>query len=85
MSKLSESSNPFLVSLEHAFQNEKELFFAMEFMQGGDLRFHLTKRGVMTEAECRFYAAEMILALESMHRQKIIYRDFKPDNGTHRT
>jgi len=79
--KLSDGhSNPFLVSLEHAFQNERELFFVMEFMQGGDLRFHLTKRGLMTEAECRFYAAEMVLALESMHRSSIIYRDFKPDN-----
>jgi serine/threonine protein kinase len=81
MSKLSDSSsNPFLVSLEHAFQNEKELYFVMEFMQGGDLRFHLTKRGLMTEGECRFYAAECVIMLESMHRQKIIYRDFKPDN-----
>ena len=80
MSKLSETSNPFLVTLEHAFQDERELFLAMEFMQGGDLRYHLTQRGIMTESECRFYAAEMILALESLHRQKIIYRDFKPDN-----
>ena len=79
MAKLSDGhNNPFLLSLEHAFQNERELFFVMEFMQGGDLRFHLTKRGLMTEAECRFYAAEMVLALESMHRSSIIYRDFKP-------
>jgi len=82
MAKLSSDaqSNPFLVTLQHAFQDEKELFFVMDFMQGGDLRFHLNRRGALNEREARFYAAEMVLALESMHRQKIIHRDFKLDN-----
>jgi serine/threonine protein kinase len=73
------STSPFLVRLEHAFQSSRELFFVMEFMPGGDLRFHLQKRGLMTESEGRFYAAEMVLALESMHRLKLVYRDCKPD------
>ena len=81
MAKLSDNvSNPFLVHLEHAFQNDRELFFVLPFCHGGDLRYHLTKRGLMTEAECRFIAAECVLGLESMHLSKIIYRDFKPEN-----
>jgi len=85
MAKLSDSPTgvppcPFLVNLEHAFQNERELFLVMPFMQGGDLRFHLTKRGLMSEHEARFYSAELVLALEHLHANKIIYRDLKPDN-----
>jgi serine/threonine protein kinase len=71
----------FLVSLEHAFQDAHELFFVMPYMQGGDLRYHLNRRHMMSESECRFYAAEMVIALECMHREMIVYRDFKPDNS----
>src|ERR1700687_5172023 len=76
MCQLSES--PFLVNLYHAFQSPSELLFIMPFMQGGDLRYHLSQRGPIQEEDCIFYAAELLLALEYMHQKHIIYRDLKP-------
>lgn len=52
---------------------------------GGDLHYHLSQHGVFSEAEMRFYAAEIILGLEHMHSRFVVYRDLKvPDlAGTH--
>ena len=44
---------------------------------GGDLHYHLTQHGVFSEEEVRFYAAELILALEHIHAKHIVYRDLK--------
>lgn len=49
-------------------------------MQGGDLRFHLSKLGCLTEEDTRFYTAQILLGLEAMHALNIVYRDLKPDN-----
>jgi len=52
----------------------------MEFLQGGDLMTLLMKKDTLTEDEARFYAAELILAIESVHKLSCIHRDLKPDN-----
>ncbi len=49
-------------------------------MQGGDLRYYLNTKGSMSEADCAFYAAEIILGLEELHHLNVVYRDLKPDN-----
>lgn len=49
-------------------------------MNGGDLHYHLSHHGVFDEPEMKFYAAEVILGLEHMHRRAIVYRDLKPAN-----
>ncbi len=79
MSKL---RSPFLCRLMYSFQSKTELFFVMPFMQGGDLRYHLDnrERSGMSEADCAFYAAEMLLGLQELHSLMIVYRDMKPDN-----
>ena len=43
-------------------------------MNGGDLHYHLSKHGVFNENEMKFYAAEVILGLEHMHKRYIVYR-----------
>lgn len=52
---------------------------------GGDLHYHLSQHGVFSEAEMRFYAAEIILGLEHMHSRFVVYRDLKVTvpMGTH--
>lgn len=45
--------------------------------EGGDMHYHLTTRGMFSEEEVRFYAAEIALGLGHMHSQKVVYRDLK--------
>ena len=52
----------------------------MEFLQGGDLMALLMEKDILTEAEARFYIAETILAVASVHKMNYIHRDLKPDN-----
>jgi len=73
-------SHPFIVTLHYAFQTPKKLFFVLEFCPGGELFFHLSRTGRFTEGRCRFYAAEILLAIEYLHKMAIIYRDLKPEN-----
>lgn len=49
----------------------------MPVAAGGDLHYHLSQHGVFSEAEMRFYAAEIILGLEHMHSRFVVYRDLK--------
>lgn len=52
----------------------------IDFLNGGELFFHLRKDTRFNEMRTRFYAAEIILALECLHKNGIIYRDLKPEN-----
>jgi len=52
----------------------------MEYFPGGDLMNLLISRDVLSEEESRFYAAELILAIEAVHKLNCIHRDIKPDN-----
>jgi len=73
-------SHPFIVTLHYAFQTPKKLYFVLEYCPGGELFFHLSRAGRFSEGRCRFYAAEILLAIEYLHRLSIIYRDLKPEN-----
>ncbi|XP_045036572.1 G protein-coupled receptor kinase 1 isoform X2 [Daphnia magna] len=71
---------PFIVCMTYAFHTPDKLCFVLDLMNGGDLHYHLSQHGVFNEQEMRFYAAEVILGLEHMHRRFIVYRDLKPAN-----
>jgi len=73
-------THPFIVDLKYAFQTPKKLYFVLEYCVGGELFFHLSRAGRFTEGRCRFYASELLLAIQHLHSLDIIYRDLKPEN-----
>uniref|UniRef100_A0A0K2T1A9 non-specific serine/threonine protein kinase n=1 Tax=Lepeophtheirus salmonis TaxID=72036 RepID=A0A0K2T1A9_LEPSM len=72
--------HPFIVDLLYAFQTKGKLYLILEFCSGGELFTHLDREGIFMEEKACFYVAEIILALEHLHHQGIIYRDLKPEN-----
>ena len=77
---LSEAKIPWIVELKYSFQDELYLYLVMEFCPGGDLMSLLINKDILSEDEARFYIAELVLSLESVHKLKCIHRDLKPDN-----
>ncbi|TFK92216.1 Pkinase-domain-containing protein [Polyporus arcularius HHB13444] len=71
---------PFLVGLKFSFQTETDLYLVTDFKSGGELFWHLQKETRFSEERARFYVAELILALEHLHKYDIVYRDLKPEN-----
>ncbi|KAJ1772237.1 cAMP-dependent protein kinase catalytic subunit [Coemansia sp. RSA 1843] len=72
--------HPFIVQLECTMQNERNLYMLMEYVPGGELFSHLRRAGRFPDDVARFYAAEIVLALDYLHSMKIIWRDTKPEN-----
>eukprot|EP01112_Ceratiomyxa_fruticulosa_P018548 TRINITY_DN594_c0_g1_i1.p1 TRINITY_DN594_c0_g1~~TRINITY_DN594_c0_g1_i1.p1 ORF type:complete len:439 (+),score=108.18 TRINITY_DN594_c0_g1_i1:321-1637(+) len=77
---LQKLNHPFLVGLNYSFQTEDKLYFILDYVNGGELFFHLQREKRFGEERVRFYGAEIVLALEHLHSAGIIYRDLKPEN-----
>ena len=77
---MSRVKSPWIVELKASFQEDDFLYLVMEYLPGGDFMNLLIKKDILTEQEARFYIAELILAIESIHKLDCIHRDIKPDN-----
>ena len=73
-------SHPFILKLNYSFQCKQNLYLLLDYEGGGTLFFHLNKKRRFNEQEIIFYATEIILAIEYLHSNQIIYRDLKPEN-----
>ena len=76
---LSELNHPFLVNMNYAFQDMENLYLVMDYLNGGDLRYHMIVRK-FTEIESKFFIACLLLSVGYLHSHKIIHRDIKPEN-----
>lgn len=77
---LQKMDHPFLVGLKFAFQTDDKLYLVLDYVNGGELFFHLQKERRFAEDRVRLYAAEIVLGLGFLHSKDIVYRDLKPEN-----
>lgn len=73
-------SHPFIIKMHSCFESKRRIFFVLEFAAGGSLRYHYNKKRKFTLSEAKFYAAEVLLGLEHLHKQGYMYRDLKMEN-----
>ena len=71
---------PFIVDIKYAFQDKMQLYLVTEFMQGGDMFFHLQLNKKFERESVKFYIIELVLAIEHLHQHNMIYRDLKLEN-----
>ena len=71
---LRDIDHPFIVRLRYAFQSQEKLYLVMDYFSGGSLFFHLRKVRKFNERRARFYAAQLVLAMEHLHSFHIAYR-----------
>jgi serine/threonine protein kinase len=71
---------PFIIRLYAAFQDSRNLYLLLEYAIGGELYSYLRRAGRFSLATTKFYAAEIMMAIEYLHNMDIAYRDLKPEN-----
>ncbi|KVI12353.1 Protein kinase, ATP binding site-containing protein [Cynara cardunculus var. scolymus] len=77
---LAEVDSNCIVKLYCSFQDNEYLYLIMEYLPGGDMMTLLMRKDTLSDDEARFYVAETVLAIESIHKHNYVHRDIKPDN-----
>lgn len=73
-------NNPFCIKIFGTFQDQSNIYFALEFVPGGELFHHLNKKKSFPPAVAKFYATEIFCAIEHIQSLGYVYRDLKPEN-----
>lgn len=77
---LREINHPFLVNMIGFSQDDRYLYFSLEYIPGGELFTYLRNIGKLDSGHARFYAAQVACMFEYCHSKNIVYRDLKPEN-----
>lgn len=77
---MTRGQNLFLIQMYQCWQDARSLYMLLEYCPGGELFSHLRRAQRFSSDVARFYAAEVVAALQYLHRLDIIYRDLKPEN-----
>mgnify|MGYP003386321579 FL=1 len=72
--------SPFIVGLKYSYETPTEVHLVLEIMTGGDLGYHLRRKGIFNKLETKYYICRTVLGLKVLHSYNIIFRDLKPDN-----
>ena len=72
--------NDFIVNIYYAFQDKDHLYLVIDFLSGGDLRYHVSRYHTFSEEQTRFFLSCIIQGLSHIHNNNIIHRDIKPEN-----
>ncbi|KAJ3448919.1 ribosomal protein S6 KINASE [Anaeramoeba flamelloides] len=73
-------NHPFLVGLQYSFQSPEKLYMVLDYVPGGELFTRISDEGRLTNKSTQLYAAEILLALDHLHKMDVVYRDLKPEN-----
>eukprot|EP00003_Mantamonas_plastica_P023014 TRINITY_DN4033_c0_g2_i16.p1 TRINITY_DN4033_c0_g2~~TRINITY_DN4033_c0_g2_i16.p1 ORF type:complete len:535 (-),score=184.43 TRINITY_DN4033_c0_g2_i16:528-2132(-) len=77
---MSTITHPYMVQLHYSFQTDSKLYMCLDYVDGGELFYHLKHAGSFPEELARFYIAEICSVLGFLHQHNIVYRDLKPEN-----
>ncbi|XP_022242140.1 protein kinase DC2-like [Limulus polyphemus] len=77
---LQQVTHPFIINMIWTTHDDSSLYMLFEYVCGGELFTYLRNAGRFSSTTGAFYAAEIVLALEYLHKQQVVYRDLKPEN-----
>lgn len=77
---MQQSKSPFIVKLHYTFQTPTKLYYILDYVNGGELYTKMIKSGKLKENLAKFYTAEILMALKTLHENKVLYRDITPRN-----
>lgn len=77
---IAQLDHPFLINMKSSFQDRENLYLVMDYLNGGDLRYHIGCKGNFSQSQTKFFIACILIGLEYLYEKKIIHRDLKPEN-----